>query len=165
MATWQFDLHLLPSRAVTATHGGVPLTIFREDFDKGDWWRDVTITPNIKAQLAKLLRPASSWSPRIEVWGIEDGDRIDVVGESGHVEDILVRVDVRDLSYKFLMEMTKVARENDWLILTQDNHVLRPSVKEVLRAIHRSDSFRFVRDPAAFLEKLARSTGGDLDEG
>jgi hypothetical protein len=80
------------------------------------------------------------------------------------IADIFIRVDVRSLSQVFLVNLLELARKNDWLLRTQDERVFRPSLSRLLAAIHKSDAFRFVEDPRAFLDALERARQGEPED-
>lgn len=164
MATWQFDIHALPSAAVASFYRSTPLTIPRADFDSQEWWKGAATPANLRADLLKLLPQLKSWSSDIEQWGHEDGNRIDVRRENGTIADIFIRVDVRNLSHVFLVNLLELARRNDWLLRTQDERVLRPSLTRLMSAIHKSDAFRFVEDPRAFLDALEKARQSEPDD-
>jgi hypothetical protein len=56
--------------------------------------------------LGQLLQPAKSWHPQLEVWGTDEGDRIDVLSSEDGPVEILARFDLRtwdpDLYKRFL---------------------------------------------------------------
>jgi hypothetical protein len=156
MATWQFDFHFLPAEMVRRRYGAVPVTMTREDLDDVTWWEGFEQRDGLEAEVSRFLPRSQSWSADIQMWGDEDGDRFDVCLEAGRVVSVFGRVDVRRMSLPFLSSVVELARKLDLLILTQDNHVLRPSFKELVSAIRRSSSFRFVRDPEGFLKELAK---------
>jgi len=163
MALWQFDLHCLPSVAVVERLGQIPLTMKRGDFDNVTWWRCVAQPADIASQFDRFLPRMSSWSPKITTWGEEDGNRIDLVTSGLGIKDIFVRIDVRNLDYKFLLALIRCTDANKWVFLTQESYVLGPSLSKLLSAIRRSDSFRFVTDPDEFLRKLKASGDSDYD--
>ena len=157
MAIWQFAFHLLPRESVEQHFGILPLMIKRREFDQVKWWQEPYSTLNLTGEFSKFLSKAPSWSEDIEIWGKENEDRIDVVRENGQLADLYVRVDVRKISFSFLMQVLGLAQKYNWLLLTQSNYVLFPSFGKLLSAIHRSDSFKFVENPQAFLTELEKS--------
>jgi hypothetical protein len=155
MATWQFDFHLIPASSVQRQFRAVPVTIPGEDYDRIDWWDGFDLLHDIEADLSRLLPRGRSWDSERETWGEEEGDRFDVLRDSHRIAEVYGRLDVRRLSLPFLNRVVEIARRRNLLIVTEDRHVLRPSVKELLAAIHRSRSFAFVSDPEGFLNQLA----------
>lgn len=154
MATWQFDCHLLPLRAVQEQFVTIPLTITREQFDAIAWWDGAGDTQGVVSDLSKLLPSIPSWSPSIASWGESDGDRIDISCFDGSLDGILVRFDARVMTAGFISPVTQIARARSLLFLTEDQHVLRPSYPELVAALRRSTSFEYVTDPVGFLTRL-----------
>lgn len=139
--------------------------ISRADLDSQEWWKDVAAPTNLRTDLATLLPPLKSWNSNLEQWGHEDGNRIDVMWDNGAITDIFIRVDVRNLSHVFLVNLLELVRKNDWLLRSQDERVFRPSLTKLLTAIHKSHAFRFVEDPRAFLEELEKARQNEPDDG
>lgn len=161
MATWQFDLHCLPQRSVLRTFEGIPVKITTDQFNSTGWWGNLEPLPEgFTSAFAKILPVADSWSADIKSWGSSDGNRIDLVSENGQPQDVFVRIDVRKVSYSFVIEIVRIAKENDWLFLSEGGEVLRPAFREVMFAIKRSDAFRFVENPEEFLQELERERKG-----
>ena len=156
MATWQFDFHLVPATAVERHWPVVPLTISADEYDQLDWWSGTELLAEIRAELSFWLPQGRSWDPERETWGVEDGDRLDVLRDGNRIAELFVRFDVRSLSRPFLSRVVDIAQRRQLLVVTEDRHVLRPSVKELMAAIRRSRSFAYVRDPDGFLNELKR---------
>ena len=135
MATWQADFRLLPT----------------------DGWPS-----DYRDQLNRFLPPATTWTPSIEMWGVEDGNRIDVVLEDGQPVEGLARVDLRDWSLSFIIGLTEFARQAKLRIETESGVPLEPSRAAVAMALRTSPAFRFVDDPVHFLDQLAG--GGPSEE-
>ena len=85
MATWQADFELRPDDA--------PLPVgFRERLDG-------------------LLPRTRSWSPNLEMWGDEDGTRIDVWPEAdGRGGEAMLRVDVREYDHAWAARAIETIR-------------------------------------------------------
>jgi hypothetical protein len=154
VATWQFDFHLIPAPSVNRRFRVTPVTLSAEEYDRFDWWAGVDLFRDIEEDLSQLLPRNRSWDSERDTWGEGDGDRFDLLRGGPRIAELYGRVDVRNLSLPFLNRVLEIARRRDLLIVTQDRHVLRPSMKEFLSAIHRSNSFAFVTDPEAFLRRL-----------
>jgi len=157
VATWQFDFHLIPASSVERRFQAVPVTIAREQYDRTDWWDGFDLQREIEEDFSELLPRGRSWDSERNTWGQEDGDRFDVLREGHRMAEVYGRLDVRRLSLPFLSRVLEVVRQRELLIVTEDRHLLRPSIKELLAAIHRSRSFAFVTDPEGFLSQLAKS--------
>jgi hypothetical protein len=155
MAVWQFDFHLIPAAAVERYFHSVPLTISDEDYARVAWWSGDDRLHRIEEELSMMLPRRHAWDSGTVALGVEDGDRFDVLREGERIVEIYGRVDVRTFSLSFVNRVVELARRHDLLMLTEDKHVLRPSVKELARAIRRSRSFAYVADPEAFLRRLS----------
>jgi hypothetical protein len=90
------------------------------------------------------------------MWGSDDGDRIEIVGEGDAISEIVVRLDVRTISNKFVHGIVDIAKEYDLTILTNDNHFIMPDYNGILNAIKTSGAARFVKDPIAFLTAIEK---------
>lgn len=155
MATWQFDFHFIPAASVEQRFRVTPVTLSVADYDRVDWWKASDLLRDIEEDLSRLLPPGRSWDSERATWGEEDGDRFDVLRHGSRISEVYGRLDMRGLSFPFLNRVVEIARRRALLIVTEDRHVIRPSMKELLAAIHRSSSFAFVADPEGFLSQLA----------
>jgi hypothetical protein len=163
MAAWQFDAHLLPEVAIQRPDGSLPIAIARADINAGDWWKGTKLPADFAERLSSVLPQGSSWSSSLQTWGQEDGDRVDLVWEDDELADIFLRVDVRRVSYDRLDKVLRLARAYRWVLWT-GGQILRPSLGQLLRAIQRSDAFRFVQDPEGFLLALGRTVERDAPD-
>ena len=143
MATWQFDLYLVP-RAVGA---------FREDA-----WSKVQPASGWDTMLQERLPRGSSWHEMLSVWGSDDSNRIDVWRERERVRSIFVRVDARKDAEEvvgFCEWLATFARAcGDTHLAAINGLVVPPSGHELGAALRGSAAWRFVDDPAAFLRRL-----------
>jgi hypothetical protein len=153
MAIWQFDAHLIPDMSVGTHYGALPLVVTRQEFDGHNWWADIS-PDDLVADLKALLPSCPSWHPDISMRGSEDGNRIDLLTEQGHLRDIFIRIDVRNLSYSLLGQLCCVCQEHACHLLIDGGQLIRPSVRRVLAAIEISKAFAFVTDPEEFLRQL-----------
>lgn len=157
-------MHLLPKQSVLRRLGTAPVTISQKALDHEQWWSDFGSSSRFFNEMDNIMRRGVSWSDEIIMWGEENGTRVDCVLANGRIDDVLVRVDARDIQFATLACIIEVAARLDFLLVTEDHYVLTPSLTKVLRAIRRSDAYRFVMDPKSFLEQLndvpAPDTGG-----
>jgi len=137
MAAWQADFDLRPDNA--------PLPAdFRERLDA-------------------LLPRAKSWSPELEMWGSESGNRIDIwpTRDSSGGEAML-RFDLREYDPRWGAQVLAVVHGIGralWPVWS-DGPVIRDA-GELTFALRGSPAFRFVEDPEAFLRRV--SLGGRED--
>ena len=162
MATWQYDFHLLPSAGVVSSYQTIPVVISQSDFDQEQWWERSPPPKEFESEISKLLPPLPTWNSDLKKWGFDDGNRIDTWRNKGTLSSIYVRVDVREVSLVFIATLMDMARRNGCLLRTQEGRVIPPSVAIVLSAIRGSKAFRFVQDPQAFLDALAKANESDM---
>lgn len=126
MATWQADFELLPPPA------GMPETF--------------------RAHLARLLPPGRSWHEELEVWGSDDGHRLDVW--RGGVDGISARIDIRAADVQFLERFLEVVRALGCELRNESDQPVAPVLGEFALALRGSPAFRFVQDPELYLRRL-----------
>ena len=151
MATWQFDIHLLPKAGALKHAQGDHIRI--DEVDSEEWWRG-TDKSALRIDLSELLSSAPSWHDDIERWGTEDGDRIELMSDGLLIVDVFIRIDVREISYKFLVQLLEFFRRNSLLLIAEGGAILEPRISDLIAAIRWSTSFRFVSNPTEFLQRL-----------
>lgn len=149
MATWQADFYVAPRRAV-AEFPMLTGDIARET----EWWFGTDLPPDYRQRIASLLAPAKSWSPDLETWGAEDGNRVDVWHDQGRVSTVLVRVDARARDVRCLRGIAGLTRQLGCVLVRADGYVAEPTPAALGEALAGSRAFRFVADPMAFLDRL-----------
>jgi len=50
MATWQFDIHLLPSEGVLRRYQAIPVSIPKSDVDETEWWRGLASPRDLETE-------------------------------------------------------------------------------------------------------------------
>jgi hypothetical protein len=154
MATWQFDLYLIPRQKLLSLFGEVPSTLDDEAFESVRWCKDAPLPANYEEVLSSFLPEGVSWCDEARMWGEEDGNRIELFDVSGDTE-ISVRVDARTRNEQVLNGIIKFARFIDAVLLTEEDKVIEPDVNVVIRELEESNASRFVRDPYGFFESIA----------
>jgi len=161
MATWQFDLHLIPRASVTMETGHSRLTSLDLDRERIINLESSAISQATLFEFCRGLSIIQSWSTNIKIWGDFEGDRIDVLIVNDRISEIFVRIDVRNISLVFMSKIVEFARSNRLVLLTSADQILEPSVKLLMNTIKRSSAFRFVLDPRDFLRKLNHNSADD----
>lgn len=166
MATWQFDSIVVPRKTVLNKFPVVPQKLDMEEFSSIDWWSGVDVSKATIHRIAPLSKSKKNLIEGVETWGEEEGNRIDVVySKKDKVEEIIVRVDVREYSEKFIIDLIGFLNELDCLIITESNSVLDPKATQkkgpnfffsMLNQINDSNAKKFVDDPEDFLKNLKK---------
>lgn len=167
MATWQFDSIAVPRKTVLTKFSAIPHKLDMEEFSSIDWWSGINV---FKATLHNIVPLAPETKKEliqgVETWGEEDGNRIDVgYSKKDKVQEITIRIDVRDCSEKFILDLMSFLNELDCLIITETGFVVDPKETQkkgqnffflMLTQINDSNAKKFVDDPEKFLKNLKR---------
>ena len=127
MAAWQASFAIIPSRTYPADY---------------------------QRRLDAVAPRAPSWSNEIQIWGMEDGNRIDLYLENGAPHDGLIRIDLRDPDPAFIRGTLAFLAASGCGLESEDGHWVEPNEGEFLVALRGSRAFRFVEDPARYLSRL-----------
>jgi hypothetical protein len=136
MAVWQFDLLLISRGNVISLFGVVPPLLEEIDLEKVESWKVVLLDINCEELFSSFVSVDESWSPEIQMWGEENGNRVEVVGAIDQPESIFIRIDSRELNDRFLHGVVKAAERLFALLLLIENmkvieprlHLLKESV-------------------------------------
>jgi hypothetical protein len=153
MATWQFDLYIVPREKLVEVAGVTAQRISQQQFEQTEWWEGASLPPHYVQVLTTLLPRAESWSPGVEIWGTEDGNRIDVYRSGGAVQEVRFRIDVRAIDVGVLEAVARFADNAGCALLTEEFEVVPPTLDAMLKEIRNSSAHRFLLDPGAFLEQ------------
>ncbi len=160
MAIWQFRLDLIPEKAIRSKYGTLPITIPADMAENFHWWADVQPPAGFEAWIDAILPRTNSWSESMLVWGSERGDTASVCYDDNakhKVEWMGFRVDVRQLSSAFVMDICTLAGRLGCLLLTRDCHVVAPDAVGILGAGNNSTAKNYLQDPASTLGGLKRT--------
>lgn len=153
MATWQYDLFIIPRKKIEQL--GCSGSISEELYDQTQWWKDSATPQDVASRIDEVLDKGSSWSNSLLTWGVEDGNRIDLLLEENLVSELQVRLDLRNLSEDFLQQVVDLADSLGGVFCSDDWTLLQPDIQSLARAMVDSNAARFVADPLGFLENLA----------
>lgn len=155
MATWQYEIYLLPSWS-TDEQWDDRAIIMSDEFDATPLWKRYDRKEELLDSLSQILPAATSWTPEIAIWGSHDGDRIEVGGHGDALDEIIVRFDARNISNKFIRSIVDVAVAFGLVIMTDDMQIHNPDYQGLSNLLKTSEASRFVKDPAAFLKSLEK---------
>jgi len=121
------------------------------------------LPPDYRTSLEALLpRATKTWTSEVEMWGVEDGDRIDVFTEPGSKPEVLVRFDMRRWNpglYEGFLAL--LSRLDARLERAEDGEDVQLSLAPFMTALRESRAASFVRDPEAYFEELRRHPIGE----
>lgn len=128
MAIWQADFEIIPSA------DGLP--------------------PDYAVRLARILPPARSWNQDLEMFGREDGHRIDVWSENGRPVEITMRIDMRYPDQQLFEQLLNFVNESGCELHTENEDRVGTELLAFLEALRSSPAFRFVNDPNGFIRRI-----------
>lgn len=156
MAVWQYDLEIVPKDRVVNLFGTIPQHLSKDEFESCQWWQDIKLTPDLASVVASLLPVfPSPWLESARAWGSDDGNRITIGLAGGYIEDILLRVDVRELDMLFLQALTALVQDRGWLFFASESgRFIEPTMVRFMRQIESSRAALFVSNPREFFRTL-----------
>ena len=161
MATWQFDLEVVP-RTVAVKNllpGDDHVTV--EALESAEWWKAVSLAPGFLQRVETLLPWTKPWAAGWQVFGEEDGNRVDVIEENGKVAEVRLRLDARNLEVEFLDELLGIIESSDCALVTPTGRLVEPEIEAIWVELELSPAASFVRDPAEFLARARKYRKGN----
>lgn len=155
MATWQFDVCVLPAGAQVPEEERANLLLD----GAAKYWKaqDASI---VLALLARLGGGTPSWSPAVHLWGDEQKSCVSLtVSEDGTIEDLRVRVDMRAPHDEPIPRFLEIVRLQGWELVTELGEPVEPVLEQLLKATRGSIAAQYVRDPASAVAHWSRRRG------
>jgi len=147
MAIWQYAFNIIPRD--TAIMGNAKTE--REDVI---FWNGYSVSEDSILKISKSLKPEKSWSDHIKQYGVLDKTCIEFSFEDGVLEEVSVRIDLRNITSELVNEIIDFIRSNDAIILSNEGALFEPSKKEIITMIKSSEACKFVVNPREFLSNL-----------
>jgi hypothetical protein len=146
LATWQFDLLVVPGDTV-----GPPGARVGNEIPAG-WWRGRDAPTGF---LNHLYRWLGSGNYAADSWGKVDGTCANVSDDEETGLDICVRIDVREDTAHAVQVLCAHASEAGLkFYLCENGRVTAADENELSKAIAKSRARRFVTDPRGFLDSI-----------
>lgn len=156
MAAWQYDLYIVPRRALAERGVDNDARLSPAEFDAGEWWHGHALPADFHTRVAALLPPGSSWDDEWHVFGEEDGTRLDVMTEGVQIEEVRLRLDARNLDPELLERLMALLDAFGCALVTPEMRVLSAEPLALWVELELSPAAQYVRDPAGFLNRLRR---------
>ena len=148
MAAWQVSFHVIPRHPVS--------DFSPTGLEKTEWWATANFPSDYHRRLAEI---APSLPPpveaELEMWGLEEGNRVDVWSKGGRVRRVKVHVDVRRLDSKFGAALLSFVRAADAVLIRTDGLIVAPTIGAYAGALRTADAWRFASDPTPFVISLS----------
>ncbi len=146
MAVWQVEFAIVPRRAL-AVKTGVALSNVVDT----DWWAVNTLPAGYASKLAAVAPVGASSTTERQMWGEEEGNRVDVWSVNGKPTKMIACVDVRRLDARFGAMLLQFARTADAVLVRRDGVVIEPLVGAFGVALRSSEAWKYASGPAAHI--------------
>lgn len=107
-----------------------------------------------RERLSVILPRLPSWSPDLELWGVEDGNRIDVWTDDSRPSEAHVRFDLRELSEPFCLAIARFASDAQTAFRAENGLEVPAHPVELIAALESSRAARFVEHPERYFNRL-----------
>lgn len=162
MAAWQLYLLVVPVAAVSSHRRSDGARVAASIVESVDWWRDTKLPNAYRSRISGFMDGVHSWAEDWQVFGSEDGDRIDIFFTKGRIKEVLVRFDVRAPDLAKIESICNFFHECGCLFLTEEGHVVDPTAEAVWIEVELSPASTFVHDPERFFRLLKSRKSGEL---
>lgn len=150
---WQFEYGFVPETAVTRGWAQSHPAARMLDADRRGLWKNDPLQARLVRILDGLLPKRTALSPSHIRWDSGNASYVDVLVDGEWLVDIAVTIDLR-APYLFLVsELALLANERQWLAISIDGRVFRPTVRRFLVEIRQTLARRRV---AVTVDSLAR---------
>lgn len=136
MATYQYNILLIPeSKAMRKMR--YP---FDEDFEfwEYNWWNKTLSFDTIKPELKQNL-PDIEWAKEysnLHQYGNNDTNDVSIsLIDEEFIDNIHVRIDLREIDRNFLELVMKIASGNQCLLLDRQGNIFNPSIEKLKESI------------------------------
>jgi hypothetical protein len=92
----------------------------------------------------------------MQMWGAEESTCLEIRATGEEVEDLRLRVDMREPRSDVVVKTLAAASKLDLVLVTETGAVVDPTLDSFLDAARQSPAAAFVEDPRAFLGALRR---------
>jgi hypothetical protein len=154
MAAWQYEILMLPKAALAKVFHDIPTRLDNHGSEEFDWWNQESPLSDYAEALDRLLPGLKSWSQEIQIWGVQDKNRVQIVRQQEYVVEMSAFIDVRDLDMNFVEGLVGFAEQYKLMLLMDDMTLLEPNLYKLLLKIKGSAVMQFVKNPEGFIELL-----------
>ncbi len=167
MAIYQYYLAVVPQSGVLKQHGVKPDSIevgsatkYFESNTEG-YWKEVGVQGEGILPLMDKLLARTEWGNgkttifwKVYSEELDNDASLELEDEMLTVKEFSFRADLREKNLDFLMKMIALGKENQWMFMDRTGKLMNPDFEEIKESILGSKSFRFLKDPIAYLDSL-----------
>lgn len=158
MAIWQFCVCFIPAAPLRARYGFIPTIVDVEVALDIPWWKDIRVCASEIRPFLVVFGDVQEWSKNTEgmtCYGNDERDDIAVLTDTdGFIEELHVRLDVRQINRELFHSVIILAKQFDCLLMDSKGSLLQPTPQALGEAIFQSEANRFLCNPTGFLDSL-----------
>jgi hypothetical protein len=154
MAIWQFSLDFIPRLKLIEYFGTIP-KILDEDVQCENSFEEGVILPKAYEQILDLLGSSEklTWIEDTWSWGdYNKGSHLTISRPNTVKASVFSRLDVTDWDEAFGRVVLNFSLLCDCVLLTGNKTVIEPEFNWLVEEVKRSNSYRFARNPVAYLQ-------------
>jgi hypothetical protein len=152
VATWQYDMIVVPRRALTGRDG--PLRDLVTESSAGCWHRvELGTIRDALHELDVFVEPLARESETS--WGVDDGTIVQLSVLDGRVDELRARLDMRQRPSGMFAHFLGLARRLDLVLVTEQATRCEPTLEAVHEASKDSVAVRLLTDPDRLVRELA----------
>jgi hypothetical protein len=177
MATWQFNLFLIPESSLLNRYKQIPKKLHInhetgdnhpktnvEGYEADDaldisWWNDLNVhTSDLFPIIEEFAAIDNNWGTGcLTNFGGIDKDVISISfnEDTKQIEEVSCRFDLRELNKEFIYKSLLLAQRYNCLLMDNHGILIQPNLPDLFELIKSSDTFRFVSDPEKFLNDIS----------
>lgn len=168
MAIYQYHLTIIPRQTILRHWDIIPVQVQVHDnpaFDEDDlinvkWWDKEEIDFGTIEKRILGFADQVEWTKRsqdVKTFGDNETNDITIVkGESGLLDEISFRIDLREIDKNFIDNVLTIVNDLDCILLDRQGNLFEPTVENLSDNIKKSNAFKFVTNPTDFLDKLGK---------
>ncbi|GAA4850772.1 hypothetical protein [Algivirga pacifica] len=159
MALYQLHLTVVPRKGLLLKHGGIPdqVTVQIKDgcfypMTEG-YWSLLEVEPRgISHEIDRMVDRGNFGND--EFWlnwktytdKVDNDASLTINKETGKVEELYFRADLREVRLVFLMEMIELGRKYDWLFMDIKGNLVNPNWDEIKDLISKWNKVGFLKN-------------------
>ena len=145
MSIWQLEFGFVPSTAATRHWADSHSTTRILSPERERLWEGAAFPDSLIETLDRLLPDSRMMDASHARWADGNGSFIDLFFEADRVVSIGVTLDLRVPCLTLVSELALVANRQQWLVITCDGRIFRPTVRRFLGEIQQSSAMRWIR--------------------
>lgn len=157
MASWQYDLYLLPRKNLSKSALMATLNIRQELLDSLISWQNTEMPNDYQLFLDSCLQRYKSWDNTSLSWGSEEGNFINISFCGDKIEEVIVRLDMRNFDSGLLEKIIFFSKWCDCVMLLMEwMEIIEPEYQLIIDRIRQSKAALFVYNPQQYFEQVKK---------